>query len=177
MSSTAVMGAGRRISPQRSRPHALRRSAARAVSRGASDGAPEKGTDEETGNRRHPAAERRMRETVSGTPSLTLCCRHLRRGPPYRGRLRRDVLQPSGRRGHQVAASLRREHPARRAHSLPYLATILGVWISGRMRGGAKADTEASELRDHLRVDSLARNQTRSEAIRIVAKLSASSVA
>ncbi len=33
--------------------------------------------------------------------------------------------------------------------SLPYLATILGVWISGRMRGGAKAATEASELRDY----------------------------
>ena len=33
--------------------------------------------------------------------------------------------------------------------SLPYLATILGVWISGRMRGGARATTEASELRDY----------------------------
>ena len=33
--------------------------------------------------------------------------------------------------------------------SLPYMATILGVWISGRMRGGAKAATEASELRDY----------------------------
>ena len=33
--------------------------------------------------------------------------------------------------------------------SLPYLATILGVWISGRMRGGARAASEASELRDH----------------------------
>lgn len=33
--------------------------------------------------------------------------------------------------------------------SLPYLATILGVWISGRMRGGTRAATEASELRDH----------------------------
>ncbi len=33
--------------------------------------------------------------------------------------------------------------------SLPYLATILGVWISGRMRGGPKAATEASELRDY----------------------------
>ena len=33
--------------------------------------------------------------------------------------------------------------------SLPYLATILGVWISGRTRGGAKAATEASELRDY----------------------------
>lgn len=33
--------------------------------------------------------------------------------------------------------------------SLPYLATILGVWISGRMRGGTKAATEASELRDY----------------------------
>ena len=33
--------------------------------------------------------------------------------------------------------------------SLPYMATILGVWISGRMRGGAKIATEASELRDH----------------------------
>ena len=33
--------------------------------------------------------------------------------------------------------------------SLPYLATILGVWVSGRMRGGAKAATEASELRDY----------------------------
>ena len=33
--------------------------------------------------------------------------------------------------------------------SLPYLATILGVWTSGRMRGGAKAATEASELRDY----------------------------
>lgn len=33
--------------------------------------------------------------------------------------------------------------------SLPYLATILGVWISGRMRGGTKAAAEASELRDH----------------------------
>ena len=33
--------------------------------------------------------------------------------------------------------------------SLPYMATILGVWVSGRMRGGAKAATQASELRDY----------------------------
>ncbi|MCY4478384.1 MAG: ABC transporter permease, partial [Rhodospirillales bacterium] len=33
--------------------------------------------------------------------------------------------------------------------SLPYMATILGVWISGRMRGGAKAATQATELRDY----------------------------
>ena len=32
--------------------------------------------------------------------------------------------------------------------SLPYLATVLGLWISGRMRGGAEAVAEASELRD-----------------------------
>ncbi len=33
--------------------------------------------------------------------------------------------------------------------SLPYLATILGVWISGRVRGGAKAATASTELRDY----------------------------
>ena len=33
--------------------------------------------------------------------------------------------------------------------SLPCMATILGVWIGGRMRGGAKAATEASELRGY----------------------------
>ena len=31
------------------------------------------------------------------------------------------------------------------------MATILGVWIGGRMRGGAKAATQASELRDYWR--------------------------
>ena len=33
--------------------------------------------------------------------------------------------------------------------SLPYLATILGVWISGRVRGGAKAAAQSSELKDY----------------------------
>ena len=32
--------------------------------------------------------------------------------------------------------------------SLPYLATIFGVWITGRMRGGAKGAAQMSELRD-----------------------------
>ena len=32
--------------------------------------------------------------------------------------------------------------------ALPYLATVLGVWITGRMRGGAGAAAQASELRD-----------------------------
>ena len=31
---------------------------------------------------------------------------------------------------------------------LPYLATVLGVWIAGRARGGAKAASQISELRD-----------------------------
>lgn len=31
---------------------------------------------------------------------------------------------------------------------LPYLATIFGVWVSGRLRGGAKAATLSGELRD-----------------------------
>ena len=31
---------------------------------------------------------------------------------------------------------------------LPCLATIAGVWVSGRMRGGATAAAEASALRD-----------------------------
>jgi len=33
--------------------------------------------------------------------------------------------------------------------SLPYLATVMGVWFSGRMRGGAKAANNLSELRDY----------------------------
>jgi simple sugar transport system permease protein len=33
--------------------------------------------------------------------------------------------------------------------ALPYLATIVGVWISGRLRGGAKAAGGMSELRDY----------------------------
>ncbi len=33
--------------------------------------------------------------------------------------------------------------------SLPYLATVLGVWISGRVRGGAKAAAQSSELKDY----------------------------
>ena len=32
--------------------------------------------------------------------------------------------------------------------ALPYLATVLGVWITGRVRGGASAAAPASELRD-----------------------------
>ena len=32
--------------------------------------------------------------------------------------------------------------------ALPYLATVLGVWITGRMRGGARAADQISELRD-----------------------------
>ncbi len=31
---------------------------------------------------------------------------------------------------------------------LPYLATVFGVWITGRMRGGAKSAAHAAELRD-----------------------------
>ncbi len=33
--------------------------------------------------------------------------------------------------------------------ALPYLATILGVWISGRLRGGTKAAAGFAELRDY----------------------------
>ncbi|OQP86384.1 ABC transporter permease [Rhizobium rhizosphaerae] len=33
--------------------------------------------------------------------------------------------------------------------ALPYLATVLGVWISGRLRGGAKGANGFSELRDY----------------------------
>ena len=32
--------------------------------------------------------------------------------------------------------------------ALPYLATVLGVWITGRMRGGARAAAQAYERRD-----------------------------
>ena len=32
--------------------------------------------------------------------------------------------------------------------SLPYLATVFGLWISGRMRGRADAVAEASGLQD-----------------------------
>ena len=31
--------------------------------------------------------------------------------------------------------------------SLPYLATVLGVWLSGRLRGGAKAAAQNLKLR------------------------------
>jgi simple sugar transport system permease protein len=33
--------------------------------------------------------------------------------------------------------------------ALPYLATVLGVWISGRLRGGARAASMSLELRDY----------------------------
>jgi simple sugar transport system permease protein len=33
--------------------------------------------------------------------------------------------------------------------ALPYLATVFGVWFSGRLRGGAKAATGFAELRDY----------------------------
>ena len=33
--------------------------------------------------------------------------------------------------------------------SLPYLATVLGVWLSGLLRGGAKAAVQNLELRDY----------------------------
>jgi len=33
--------------------------------------------------------------------------------------------------------------------ALPYLATIAGVWISGRLRGGARAAAASVELRDY----------------------------
>jgi simple sugar transport system permease protein len=32
---------------------------------------------------------------------------------------------------------------------LPYLATVLGVWISGQLRGGVKAAATGGELRDY----------------------------
>jgi simple sugar transport system permease protein len=32
---------------------------------------------------------------------------------------------------------------------LPYLATVLGVWISGRLRGGAQSLLGTTELRDY----------------------------
>ncbi|MCY4453682.1 MAG: hypothetical protein OXC01_17200 [Immundisolibacterales bacterium] len=32
--------------------------------------------------------------------------------------------------------------------ALPCRATVLGVWITGRVRGGARAAAQASELRD-----------------------------
>jgi simple sugar transport system permease protein len=33
--------------------------------------------------------------------------------------------------------------------TLPYIATVIGVWISGRLRGGAKAAAAFGELRDY----------------------------
>jgi general nucleoside transport system permease protein len=33
--------------------------------------------------------------------------------------------------------------------TLPYVATVIGVWISGRLRGGAKAAASFAELRDY----------------------------
>ena len=33
--------------------------------------------------------------------------------------------------------------------ALPYIATIFGVWLSGKLRGGAKATFQSAELRDH----------------------------
>jgi simple sugar transport system permease protein len=33
--------------------------------------------------------------------------------------------------------------------ALPYLATVFGVWLSGRLRGGAKAAAGFAELRDY----------------------------
>jgi general nucleoside transport system permease protein len=33
--------------------------------------------------------------------------------------------------------------------TLPYVATVIGVWISGRLRGGAKAAATFAELRDY----------------------------
>ena len=32
--------------------------------------------------------------------------------------------------------------------ALPYLATVFGVWLSGKLRGGAKAASSFAELRD-----------------------------
>ena len=33
--------------------------------------------------------------------------------------------------------------------ALPYLATVLGVWLSGRLRGGVKTAADSNELRDY----------------------------
>jgi simple sugar transport system permease protein len=33
--------------------------------------------------------------------------------------------------------------------ALPYIATIIGVWISGKLRGGAKAAATFGELKDY----------------------------
>ena len=33
--------------------------------------------------------------------------------------------------------------------TLPYIATVIGVWISGRLRGGAKGAASFAELRDY----------------------------
>jgi simple sugar transport system permease protein len=33
--------------------------------------------------------------------------------------------------------------------ALPYIATVIGVWISGRLRGGAKAASSFGVVRDY----------------------------
>jgi simple sugar transport system permease protein len=33
--------------------------------------------------------------------------------------------------------------------TLPYIATVVGVWISGRLRGGARSAVTFGELRDY----------------------------
>lgn len=39
--------------------------------------------------------------------------------------------------------------PADLLLALPYIATVIGVWLSGRLRGGAKAAMASVELRDY----------------------------
>jgi hypothetical protein len=33
--------------------------------------------------------------------------------------------------------------------ALPYIATVIGVWISARLRGGVKTASSFGELRDY----------------------------
>ena len=33
--------------------------------------------------------------------------------------------------------------------ALPYVATVFGVWVSGKLRGGMRIASQSTELRDH----------------------------
>ena len=51
--------------------------------------------------------------------------------------------------GIRAQLALRRPVPHDLLLALPYIATVIGIWISGRLRGGAKAATGFGELRDY----------------------------
>lgn len=69
-------------------------------------------------------------------------------GHPFGGALAAGFFSLVGAAGIRLQLHLSAVVPHDVLLALPYLATVLGVWITGRVRGGASAADQASELRE-----------------------------